>query len=84
MLKTATILFRENSTLKRLKLQDAVARWRQPRDLRLQKVATFEIVAHNPPVLAVQEIGFNRRGQRNCRGYRQVLKPQVETLRVMI
>ncbi|KAJ6576636.1 hypothetical protein DFH09DRAFT_365127 [Mycena vulgaris] len=73
MLKDATVLFRENASLKCLRLQDAVARWRQPRDLRLQKVATFEIIA-SPPVLAVQEIALGRRGQRNCRIYRQVLK----------
>lgn len=73
MLKDATILFRENATLQQLKLQDAVARWRHPRDLRLQKVATFEIIA-NPPVLAVQEIGLGRRGLRSCRVYRQTLK----------
>ncbi|KAJ7707553.1 hypothetical protein B0H17DRAFT_1192032 [Mycena rosella] len=73
MLKDATVLFRENATLKYLRLQDAVARWRQPRDLRLQKVATFEVIA-SPPVLAVQEVGLGRRGQRSCRVYRHVLK----------
>ncbi|KAJ6513093.1 hypothetical protein C8R45DRAFT_334233 [Mycena sanguinolenta] len=73
MLKDATVLFRESATLQYLKLQEAVARWRQPRDLRFQKVATFEFIA-NPPVLAVQEIGYNRRGVRSCRTYRQAFK----------
>ncbi|KAJ7364182.1 hypothetical protein DFH08DRAFT_268170 [Mycena albidolilacea] len=73
MLKDALLLFREIATLEHLRLQDAVARWRQPRDLRFQKVATFELLP-NPPVLAVQEIGHNRRGLRSCRKYRQVLK----------
>ncbi|KAJ7475976.1 hypothetical protein FB451DRAFT_1033771, partial [Mycena latifolia] len=73
MLRDATALLRENATLKYLRLQEAVARWRQPRDLRLQKVATFEIIA-SPALLAVQEIGLGRRGQRTCRVYRQVLK----------
>ncbi|KAF8206266.1 hypothetical protein K438DRAFT_1577975 [Mycena galopus ATCC 62051] len=73
MLKDAMILFRENASLRHLKLQDAVARWRQPRDLRFQKVATFELIP-NPSVLAVQEIGHNRRGLRSCRTYRQILK----------
>jgi hypothetical protein len=71
MLKDAMLLFRENSTLKHLRLQDAVARWRQPRDLRFQKVATFELI---PPFVTVQEVGQNRRGLRSCRTYRQVLK----------
>ncbi|KAJ7678948.1 hypothetical protein DFH06DRAFT_502149 [Mycena polygramma] len=72
MLKDAMMLFRENSTLKHLKLQDAVARWRQLCDLRFQKVATFELLAGS--VLTQQEIGFNRRGVRVCRTHRQVLK----------
>ncbi|KAJ7928902.1 hypothetical protein B0H13DRAFT_1966761 [Mycena leptocephala] len=71
MLKDAMLLFRENATLKHLRLQDAVARWRQPRDLRFQKVATFELI---PPFVTVQEVGQNRRGLRSCRTYRQVLK----------
>ncbi|KAJ6623942.1 hypothetical protein B0H10DRAFT_2213001 [Mycena sp. CBHHK59/15] len=82
MLKDAMVLFRESPTLRHLKLQDAVARWRQPRDLRFQKVATFELVDQDPVVLAVQEIGFNKRGQRSCRASRQILKPQVEMLRI--
>ncbi|KAJ7104025.1 hypothetical protein B0H15DRAFT_2460 [Mycena belliarum] len=75
MLKDATALFRENPTLKNLRLQDAVARWRQPRDLRLQKVAAFEMIASPPQaVLAVQETGLGRKGQRTFRSYRQALK----------
>ncbi|KAJ7158616.1 hypothetical protein C8R46DRAFT_395603 [Mycena filopes] len=73
MLRDAMVLFRDNATLKHLKLQDAVARWRQPRDLRFQKIATFETIG-NPSVLAVKELGHNRRGQRSCKTYRQVLK----------
>ncbi|KAJ7761914.1 hypothetical protein DFH07DRAFT_413427 [Mycena maculata] len=74
MLKDATMLFRENLTLQHLRLQDAVARWRQPRDLRFQKVTTFEMIV-DASLLAVQEIGPSRRGLgRSCRVYRHALK----------
>ncbi|KAJ7650141.1 hypothetical protein FB45DRAFT_10706 [Roridomyces roridus] len=70
MLKDAVMLFHENPQLELLKLQDAIARWRQPQDLRLQKVATFERIGG---VVSVQETGL-KRGLRHSKVYRHVIK----------
>ncbi|KAF7312442.1 DNA binding protein Ncp1 [Mycena indigotica] len=73
-LKDASMLFRHSTSLQSLRLQEVAARWRHPRDMRFQKIMTFEVVSLQPIQLAVHEIGFNRRGHRVSRTFRHVLK----------
>ncbi|KAF7321684.1 DNA binding protein Ncp1 [Mycena kentingensis (nom. inval.)] len=75
-LRDALMLFRQSATLRNLKLSDVAARWRHPRDLRLHKVSRFEVVGIQPTgvVLAVHQVGCNRRSQRTVRTFRHLLK----------
>ncbi|KAJ7067069.1 hypothetical protein C8F01DRAFT_658079 [Mycena amicta] len=82
-LKDATMLFRQSTSLQRLRLQDVAARWRHPRDMRLQKVSTFEVVGVQPLQLAIHETGFKRPLKREHRVFRHVIKTAGGTSRLL-